>query len=72
MREKIEQILEDIRPSLMAEGGDVELVDVANDVVKIKFLGACLGYPMAGLTLQRVVAQAIKQQAPAIKEVIAV
>ena len=56
----------------MAEGGDVELVAVDNDAVMVRFIGACLGCPMAGLTLQRVVAQAIKYQAPEIKEVIAV
>jgi len=72
MREKIERILEEVRPSLKAEGGDVQLVDVENDVVKVKFVGACGGCPMAGLTLQRVVAQAIKKQAPEIKQVIAV
>ena len=72
MREKIEGILEEIRPYLRAEGGDVELVDVDNDVVKVKLMGACGGCPMAGLTLQRVVAQAIKRQAPEVKEIIAV
>ncbi len=72
MREKIEKILGEIRPYLRADGGDVELVEVNNDIVKIKLTGACGGCPMAGLTLRNTVIQAIKKQAPEVKEVIAV
>jgi len=72
MREKIEKILGEIRPYLRADGGDVELVEVNNGIVKIKLTGACGGCPMAGLTLRNTVIQAIKKQAPEVKEVIAV
>ena len=43
MREKVEKALEAIRPALQAEGGDVELVDVIDGIVKVKLKGACSG-----------------------------
>ena len=72
MREKIEKILEEIRPSLRADGGDVELVEANNGIVKVRLTGACGGCPMASLTLRNTVAQIIKKKAPEVKEVIAV
>ena len=46
MREKVEEILDMIRPSLVADGGNVELIDVNDGVVKLKLTGACAGCPM--------------------------
>ena len=47
MREKVEAVLDEIRPSLQADGGDVELIDVTEDgIVKVRLKGACAGCPM--------------------------
>ncbi len=72
MREKVESILEKIRPILQADGGDVELVDVNDGVVKVKLTGACMGCPMSTITLQQGIARILKDQIPEVKEVIAV
>ena len=72
MREKIEMILDQIRPYLGAEGGGVELIEVNDGVVKLRLTGACGGCPMATITLRNVVEREIKKQAPEIKEVIAI
>jgi len=73
MREKVEAILDKIRPHLQADGGDVELVDVDGDgVVKVRLQGACMGCPMSTITLQQGIARILKEQIPEVKEVIAV
>ena len=72
MREKVETALAKIRPALQADGGDVELVDVNEGVVKLKLKGACSGCPMATMTLQQGIARILKEQIPEVKEVVAV
>lgn len=72
MREKVETVLAQIRPALQADGGDVELVDVSEGVVRLKLKGACSGCPMATITLQHGIERILKQQIPEVKEVIAV
>ncbi len=72
MREKIEAALEQIRPALLADGGDVQLVDVNNGVVKVKLTGACGGCPMATITLRQGIERVLKEQVPEVKEVIAI
>ena len=72
MREKVETALEKIRPALQRDGGDVELVDVNDGVVKLRLTGACVGCPMATMTLQHGIERVLKEQLPEIKEVIAV
>ncbi|UCG84629.1 MAG: NifU family protein [Dehalococcoidia bacterium] len=72
MREKVEAALEQIRPHLRADGGDVELVDVSNGTVKVKLTGACGGCPMAQMTMQGGITRVIKEQVPEVVEVIAV
>ncbi|HUV46487.1 MAG TPA: NifU family protein [Dehalococcoidia bacterium] len=72
MREKIEAALEQIRPALLADGGDVQLVDVSNGVVKVKLSGACGGCPMATMTLRQGIERVLKEQVPEVKEVIAI
>ncbi|MDR1695954.1 MAG: NifU family protein [Endomicrobium sp.] len=70
LREKVEQALDTVRPHLQADGGNVELVDVTEDgIVKVKLTGACGSCPMATMTLQYGVTNAIKQAVPEIKEV---
>ena len=71
MREKVEAALEEIRPHLQADGGNVELVDVSGGVVKVRLTGACGGCPMAAMTMQGGITRVIKEQVPEVKEVIA-
>ncbi len=71
MREKVEAVLDKIRPSLVADGGNVELVDVSDGVVKVKLTGACMGCPMSTMTLKMGIEQILKQELPDIKEVVA-
>lgn len=72
MREKVEAALEQVRPSLQADGGDVELVDVIDGTVSVRLKGACNGCPMATMTLKQGIAQFLKEQVPEVKEVVAV
>jgi len=71
MRERVEEALAKIRPALQADGGDVELVDVKEGVVKVRLKGACSGCPMAAMTLQQGIERALKKEIPEIKEVVA-
>jgi Fe-S cluster biogenesis protein NfuA len=72
MREKIERALDTIRPSLQADGGDIQLVEIEGGVVKVRLTGACGGCPMSQMTMTQGVEQAIKKAVPGIKKVIAV
>ncbi len=71
-KEKVTAVLDKIRPSLMRDGGDVELVDVTNGTVKVKLTGACGGCPMASMTLKMGIEQMLKKEIPEVKEVVAV
>mgnify|MGYP001766564457 FL=1 len=71
-KEKVEAALKKIRPSLQADGGDVELIDVKNGVVKVRLQGACSGCPMATMTLKQGITKVIKEAVPEIKEVLAI
>lgn len=73
MREKVEKALEKIRPMLMADGGNVELIDVSADgVVKLKLIGSCGCCPMSQVTLKMGIEKLLKQEVPQIKEVVAI
>jgi Fe-S cluster biogenesis protein NfuA len=72
MRERVEAALNRIRPALQADGGNVELVDVDGDVVRVKLVGACGYCPMSTMTLKMGIERVIKEQVPEVKEVIAV
>jgi Fe-S cluster biogenesis protein NfuA len=71
MREKVEQILEEIRPRLQADGGDIELVgvDEKTGVVQVKLVGACAGCPMSQMTLQMGVERLLKNRIPEVTKV---
>ncbi|MEE8205132.1 MAG: NifU family protein [Dehalococcoidales bacterium] len=71
MREKVETALNKIRPSLEADGGNVELVSVKDGVVTVKLTGACAGCPMSTLTLQNGIERILKQEVPEVKQVVA-
>lgn len=72
MREKVEKAIDEIRPFLQADGGNIELIDVQEGIVKVKLVGACGSCPMSQLTLKRGVEARLKAQVPEVKEVIAV
>ena len=73
VKEKVESVLNRIKPSLQADGGDVELVDVSPEgLVKVRLTGACKGCPMSQITLKMGIEKVIKQEVPEVKEVIAV
>ena len=70
LREKVEKVLEEIRPMLQMEGGDVELIDVNEEgVVKVRLQGACGACPMSTYTLKLGIEQRLKEKIPEIKEV---
>ena len=73
LREKVEDALNKVRPSLQADGGDVEFVDVDKDgVVKVRLTGACGGCPMSQMTLKMGIEKILKQNVPEISRVEAV
>jgi len=74
MKEKVEKIIQRIRPALQADGGDVEIVDVdtKTGIVKLRLKGACAGCPMSQYTLKVGIEAQLKQEIPQVKEVVAV
>ncbi len=65
IKEKVQKALEDVRPSLQADGGDIELVEVKEDgTVLVKLKGACNGCPMSQMTLKQGVEAYLKKQIP--------
>lgn len=72
MKERVQQVIEKIRPLLQRDGGDIQLVDVVDNVVKVKLQGACGSCPMSQMTLKMGVEKQIKQEIPEIKEVVSV
>ncbi len=73
MKEAVKKAIDRIRPSLQADGGDVELIDVGDDgVVKVKLTGACHGCPMAQMTLKNGIEKSLKQEIPAVKSVVSI
>ena len=69
MKEEVQSALNDIRPSLQADGGDVELVDVEDGIVKVRLTGACGGCPMSQMTLKNGIERILKQEVPEVVSV---
>lgn len=70
LKEKVEAVLNKVRPMLQRDGGDVELVEVQDDgVVKVRLTGACSGCPMSTMTLKNAIEETIKNEIPEIKSV---
>lgn len=69
MEEDIKKALAEIRPSLQADGGDVEYIGLVDDVVKVKLKGACGGCPMATITLKNGIEALIKKRVPGVSRV---
>ena len=72
MKEQVQAVLEEVRPYLQADGGDVELVDVEDGVVKVKLQGACCGCPSASITLKMGIENLLKERIPEVSSVEAV
>jgi len=69
MKEAVQKVIEQIRPMLQRDGGDVELVDVEDGLVKVRLQGACKGCPMSQMTLKNGIEKFVKQQLPEIDRV---
>lgn len=70
MKEQVEKVLEEVRPSLQADGGNVELVDVSDDgIVKVRLTGACGTCPMSTMTLKMAIEKTLKDRIPSVKAV---
>lgn len=73
MTERVKKVLEKVRPYLQSDGGDIELIEVTDDLtVKVKLNGACYGCPYSLQTLKAGVEQALLKEIPEIKEVVSV
>lgn len=73
MKEAVQKAIDQIRPNLQMDGGDVELVDISEDgVVKVKLLGACGGCPMSQMTLKMGIEKHLKKEVPQVKEVVSI
>lgn len=72
MREKVEAVINRIRPAVQMDGGDIELVGVVDGVVQLRLHGACHGCPSSMMTLQAGIERAIRAEVPEIKGVEAV
>ena len=70
MKEEVQKVLDLIRPSLQADGGDAELVDVDEQgVVKLRLTGACGGCPMSQMTLKQGIERVLKEKIPQVTRV---
>lgn len=72
MLEQVKKVLEEIRPNLQADGGDIELVGVEEGIVKVRLKGACAGCPMSQMTLTFGVEKVLKERIPEVVRVEAV
>ena len=72
MKDRVEEVLDKIRPSLVADGGNVELVEVEDGVIKVRLTGACGGCPMSQITLKMGIERLLKREIPEVKEVVSV
>jgi len=73
LRERVERVIELIRPAIQADGGDIELVEVSDDgTVTIRFLGACIGCPSSPVTLRVGIEQNLKANVDGVRQVVAI
>ena len=69
VRDRVEKALEELRPQLQADGGDIELLGIENGIAKVRMKGACAGCPMSTMTLKMGVEQYLKKKIPEIVRV---
>ncbi len=73
LKDKVQEVIDGVRPALQADGGDVELVNVEDDgTVNVRLQGACGCCPMAQMTLKMGIERRLKEKVPQVKEVVAV
>jgi Fe-S cluster biogenesis protein NfuA len=73
IRERVAEIIKELRPAVQGDGGDIELVDIdERGVVSVRLHGACIGCPSSGMTLKVGVEQSLKSRIPEVREVICV
>ncbi|MCM3718773.1 NifU family protein [Fictibacillus phosphorivorans] len=68
MREQVEEVLDKLRPFLLRDGGDVELVDIEDGVVKVRLMGACGSCPSSTITLKAGIERALLEEVPGVVE----
>jgi Fe-S cluster biogenesis protein NfuA len=68
MREQVQEVLDKLRPFLLRDGGDVELVDVEDGIVKVRLMGACGSCPSSTITLKAGIERALLEEVPGFKE----
>ncbi|MGB5910247.1 MAG: NifU family protein [Promethearchaeia archaeon] len=70
-KEKVQEVINKIRPQLQADGGDVEIVEITDDgIVKVRLMGHCAGCPYSQQTLSLGIERAVKQFVPEVKQVV--
>ena len=72
MRDRVEQVINRIRPAVQMDGGDIELVAIGDGIVKLRLVGACHGCPSSMMTLKAGIERAIQAEVPEVKAVEAV
>ena len=72
MKERVEAVINRIRPAVQMDGGDIQLVDVTDGVVKVRLVGACVGCPSSMMTLKMGIERAIRAQVPEVTSVEAI
>lgn len=73
MKERVQEVLNQVRPALQADGGDCELVDVSDEgIVSVKLTGACGSCPMSTMTLKMGIEKTLMENIPEVKEVVQV
>jgi len=73
LKAEVEKLIKEIQPTLRADGGDIELIEVTQEgIVKVRLKGACAGCPMSKMTLELGVERYLKSKIPQIKRVISV
>ena len=69
MKDRIEEVLDEIRPALQADGGDVEFIDFNDGIVHVRMVGACGNCPMSMMTLKQGIESRLKAKIPEVKSV---
>jgi len=72
LKDEVEKALDEIRPMLQADGGNVELIDAEEGIVKVRLVGACAGCPMSQMTLKHGIEKILKEKIPEVRRVDAV
>ncbi|MCD8500457.1 MAG: NifU family protein [Bacillaceae bacterium] len=69
LKEQVQEVLDKLRPFLQRDGGDVELVDIEDGIVKVRLMGACGSCPSSTITLKAGIERALLEEVPGVKEI---